>query len=470
MTAVNTEENGPRILVVDDDQGIRESLQAILEEDYSLAFAVNGAMALDRIDGNGFDLVLLDLSLPEVNGLEVLKNIKQQHDDVDVIIVSATDKAKEAISAMKGGAYDYITKPFEPDEILSTVTRVFEKRALEQEVQFLRSEVSERFAVKKIISRSKAMDHVLHMVEKVAGASSSVLITGESGTGKELVARAIHVGSPRAGKPFVAINCASIPSELIESELFGHEKGAFTGANTRTIGKFEYANHGTIFLDEISSLRLDLQAQLLRFLQERELTRVGSHRAIKVDVRLIAATNRRLEEMVQQGGFREDLFFRLNVIPLDIPPLRKRGGDIPLLADHFIRKFNLQLNKDIKGVTPEAMAVLELYPWPGNVRELENFIERMVVLSPQGGAIDEKDLPFEFFIREKSGMEEEAGGPPDAGLAQARRAFERQFILRILQHSGWNQTEAARVLQVHRNTLLNKMKELDIKDDAKRVA
>ncbi len=463
---MHTEEDGPRILVVDDNQGIRESLQAILEEEYSLTFAVNGAMALDTIDGNDFDLVLLDLSLPKVGGLEVLKAIKREHSGIDVIIVSATDKAKEAISAMQAGAYGYITKPFEPDEILSTVTRVFEKRALEQEVQFLRSEVSERFPVKKIISCSKAMDYVLQMVEKVASASSSVLITGESGTGKELVARAIHVGSPRERKPFVAINCAAIPSELIESELFGHEKGAFTGANTRTIGKFEYANHGTIFLDEISSLRLDLQAQLLRFLQERELTRVGSHRAIKVDVRLIAATNRRLEEMVQDGSFREDLYFRLNVIPLDIPPLRKREGDIPLLADNFIRKFNIQLNKEIKGITPEAMAVLELYPWPGNVRELENFIERMVVLSPLGSTIGEKDLPLEFFISEKTGMEEEAGGLPDAGLAQARHAFERKFILHILQRSNWNQTEAAKVLQVHRNTLLNKMKELDIRDNS----
>jgi DNA-binding NtrC family response regulator len=463
---VHTEESGLRILVVDDDQGIRESLQAILDEAYSLAFAVNGAMALDIIDGNDFDLVLLDLSLPKVGGLEVLKAIKREHSDIDVIIVSATDKAKEAISAMQAGAYGYITKPFEPDEILSTVTRVFEKRALEQEVQFLRSEVSERFPDKKIISCSKAMDHVLHMVEKVASASSSVLITGESGTGKELVARAIHMGSPRERKPFVAINCAAIPSELIESELFGHEKGAFTGANTRTIGKFEYANHGTIFLDEISSLRLDLQAQLLRFLQERELTRVGSHRAIKVDVRLLAATNRRLEEMVQDGSFREDLFFRLNVIPLDIPPLRKREGDISLLAENFIRKFNLQLNKEIKGISPEAMAVLELYPWPGNVRELENFIERMVVLSPQGCTIGEKDLPFEFFIPEKIGMEEETGGLSDAGLVQARRAFERKFILRILQQSNWNQTEAAKALQVHRNTLLNKMKELEIKDSS----
>jgi len=289
------------------------------------------------------------------------------------------------------------------------------------------------------------------------------LITGESGTGKEMVARAIHAKSPRASKPFVTINCAAIPQELIESELFGHEKGAFTGAHARTVGKFEFANGGSIFLDEISSLRLELQAKLLRVLQEREFTRVGSHQNIKVDVRVIAATNTRLEEMVKAKEFRSDLYFRLNVIPISLPPLREREGDIPLLCNYFLARYNQFLNKKIKGITQGAMNLLEAYPWPGNVRELENMIERLVVLGTDGQWVEESDLPFDLMINEELGDLAQAVQCLDTGLIKARQAFERQYILGALQRCGWNQTDAARLLRIHRNTLIQKMKSLSLR-------
>lgn len=297
----------------------------------------------------------------------------------------------------------------------------------------------------------------------MSSTSSSVLIYGESGTGKELIARAIHKKSQRAGKPYVAINCASIPSELIENELFGHEKGAYTGAHIRSVGKFELASGGTLFLDEISTLKLELQAKLLRVLQEREFTRVGGNRSIKVDVRIVAATNMRLEEMVRKGHFREDLYFRLNVIPIHLPPLRSRPGDIPLLSDYFLNKFNRQLNKAIAGITSEAMTTLEAYRWPGNIRELENIIERMVVLGSDEQVIDNDALPYDLQLYESDPHAGLRGSiQAHDGLMEARQAFERQFILRTLRQCKWNQSETARMLKVHRNTLLQKMKSLSI--------
>jgi transcriptional regulator with PAS, ATPase and Fis domain len=303
------------------------------------------------------------------------------------------------------------------------------------------------------------MKAVFSLINKVAGTSSNVLITGESGTGKELAARAIHNQSPRASKPFVAINCAAIPPELIESELFGHEKGAFTGAYNRNIGKFEFANSGSVFLDEISNLKLELQAKLLRFFQEREFTRIGGHRTIKVDVRMIAATNISLKQMVQENRFREDLYFRLNVIPIELPPLRHRRGDIPLLVNFFLNKFNRQLNQKIEGITQEAMAILEAHHWPGNIRELENLIERLVVLRSSERWIDVKDLPFDLLYKDDA---MKVGQQVEKGLLQARRLFERQYILRALKICKYNQAKTARLLRIHRNTLIQKMKALDI--------
>jgi len=452
-----------RILVVDDDEGARESLEAILEDDYDVVCVEDGPSALGRIKNEVFDLVLLDLVMPEMDGIETLKRIKAHDKIIDVIIVSATDRAREATASIKTGAYDYITKPFDQETILAIIERALQKRFLEQEVLYLRSEAAHKTAYTQIISQSKSMNNLFDMIEKVAETSSSVLITGESGTGKELIANAIHARSPRAQKPFVAINCASIPAELIESELFGYEKGAFTGAYNQSIGKFEFANGGTIFLDEISTLKMELQAKLLRFLQEREFTKVGGHRIIKVDVRMLAATNTSLADMVRKGRFRDDLYFRLNVIPIEVPPLRRRKGDIPLLAHYFLDRINRQLNKKIKIITPDAMAVLEAYPWPGNIRELENLIERMVVLGSDNQLIDEKDLPFDLLFHGESMEEPEKGASVEKGLVKVCQAFEHQYILRALRNCKWNQTKTAQLLKIHRNTLVKKIQRLNIK-------
>jgi DNA-binding NtrC family response regulator len=457
MTAVGR----ARILAADDEEGAREALEIVLEDDYELVSVASGSSALAKIKEQPFDVVFLDITMPELDGIATLKLIKEYDASIDVIMISALDSAREAAASMKCGAYDYITKPYEAEEILSTLERVLKKRSLEQEVRYLRSEVAGLFEKFQIVSKSQAMQAIFRIIDKVAQTSSNVLITGESGTGKELVARAIHARSQRAEKPFVAINCAAIPSELMESELFGHERGAFTGAVHRASGKFEYAHGGTIFFDEVASLQLGLQAKILRVLQEREFSRVGSHLNIKVDVRVIAATNTRLDEMVKEGQFRSDLYFRLNVIPIELPPLRERAEDVAVLANYFLAKFNQQLNKRIKGITPAAMFVLESYPWPGNIRELENLIERIVVLGPDGHSIDEKDLPFDLLLRGEIDGEALEGQAGD-GLVQARHAFERQFILRTLEQCRWNQTNTARMLGVHRNTLLQKMKSLHI--------
>lgn len=451
-------EDKPRILVVDDEVGARESLEVILEDQYAIDSAEDGASALEKIRSEAFDLVLLDIAMPKVNGIEVLKRIKCLDSSIDVIMVSGTDRAHEAATSMKCGAFDYITKPYGPEDILETVERVIRKRSLEHAVRPEPRGVGFRFEDSQIVSQSRAMHGVFEIIEKVATASSSVLITGESGTGKELIARAIHARSPRSQKPFVPINCAAIPPELIESELFGHEKGAFTGAHVRNIGKFEYANGGTIFLDEISSLRLEFQAKLLRLLQEREFCRVGSHRTMKVDVRIVAATNTRLEDLVKEKLFRSDLYFRLKVVPVDLPALRDRKGDVPLLANHFLAKFNRVLGKNVFGIRPDTMDVLEAYPWPGNVRELENLVERLVVLGRNNAWIEEGDLPFEQFIRD----EDPPHGDP-GGLIGARQSFEREYILRALRRCRWNQTDTAKLLKIHRNTLIQKMKSLNVR-------
>ncbi|MEE4241915.1 MAG: sigma-54 dependent transcriptional regulator [Desulfopila sp.] len=448
-----------RILIVDDDAGARESLEAILEDDYSVAAVDSGLKALERLNSEHFDLVLLDVTMPDMDGIETLKRIKKSDKSIDVIMVSAIDRAQEATASIQTGAYDYITKPVDPDTIINVISRAMQKRMLEKEVNYLRSEVSQFSKNRKIIGESACMRELFTMVDKVAATSSNVLITGESGTGKELIAQAIHAQSRRSTKPFVAINCAAIPSELMESELYGHEKGAFTGAQTRSIGKFEYADNGTVFLDEIASLKLELQAKLLRFLQDAEFTRVGGNRTINVDVRIIAATNISLKQLVNEEKFREDLFFRLNVIPIELPPLRKRGGDVALLANYFLDKFNRKLNQNIEGITADAMEVLESYHWPGNIRELENLIERLVVLRAHEKWIDTKDLPFELLFNEKQNHDDKRF---DQGLLEARQVFERSYILRALRICSWNQAKTAKMLNIHRNTLLQKIKSLNI--------
>jgi DNA-binding NtrC family response regulator len=457
---VQSMEIKPAILVVDDEPGARQSLEVILEDDYQVVSVGSGQEALQTLQKLPVDLILLDVNMPDMDGLEVLRKIKEQDEEVDVIMVSALNLARKAVDAIKLGAYDYITKPYEPEDILSTVARVVSKRNLHKELDFLRKEVEVSRGFDEIISQNKRMLEIFQLVQKVAYTSTNILITGESGTGKELIARSIHRQGNRKSGPFVAINCAAIPSELMESEMFGHEKGAFTGAHTRTIGKFEYANGGTLFLDEISALRSDLQAKLLRVLQEREIERIGSNRPIRVDIRVISATNTNLEDAVAQGKFRQDLYFRLNVVPLPIPPLRERKEDIPLLANHFLNKFNIAFNKKVQGFSEKALDVLLRYHWPGNIRELENLTERIVVLSPNDEPIDLKAIPLEILM--DSGQDIEDSESKKGGLIKIREAFERRVILNVLEATKWNQTEAAKILKVNRNTLLQKAKQLGI--------
>ena len=450
-----------KILVVDDEQGARDALQVILEDDYEVTTAVSGQEAITYCEAFEYDLVFLDVAMPELDGIATLKKLRSMDQPMDVVMISASDKADKAVESIKLGAYDYITKPFEPDDILSAVDRVLEKQTLQREVRYLRSEIAHRYGELEIVTRDPKVLDILQLVNKVASATSSVLISGESGTGKELIARSLHQHGDRCEAPFVAINCAAIPSELMESQLFGHEKGAFTGAHTRTIGKFEHANGGTIFLDEISALRTELQAKLLRVIQDKEIVRLGSNRTIKVNVRIVAATNTNLEELIEEGGFRQDLYFRLNVIPINLPPLRERKGDVRLLAQHFLNRFDLQLRRGIKGFTDKAIETLERYQWPGNVRELENLIERLVVLGGEGEPISYEDLPLEILL-DSSLMTETP--PLGDGLLQARENFEKQYILKALKKAEWNQSEAARILRIHRNTLIQKMKSLAIKE------
>jgi DNA-binding NtrC family response regulator len=450
-----------KILVVDDEQGARDALQVILEDDYEVTTAAGGQEAIAYCEGFDCDLVFLDVAMPELDGIATLKRLRTMDEPMDVVMISASDKADKAVESIKLGAYDYITKPFEPDDILSAVDRVLEKQTLQREVRYLRSEIAHRYGELEIVTRDSTVLDILQLVNKVASAASSVLITGESGTGKELIARSLHQHGDRYKAPFVAINCAAIPSELMESQLFGHEKGAFTGAHTRTIGKFEHANGGTIFLDEISALRPELQAKLLRVIQDKEIVRLGSNRTIKVNVRILAATNTNLEDLIEEGSFRRDLYFRLNVIPIYLPPLREREGDIRLLAQHFLNRFNLQLKREMKGFTDKAIETLERYPWPGNIRELENLIERLVVLGREGDYISYEDLPLEILL-DSSLMTETP--PLGDGLLQARDNFEKQYILKALKKAEWNQSEAARILRIHRNTLIQKMKSLAIKE------
>lgn len=457
-------EQSAHILVVDDEPGAREALEALLEDQYDVQVAEDGFGALRKVREFSFDLVLLDITMPKCSGMEVLKQIKEINPSIDVVMVSALDRAHEAAKSIKWGAIDYITKPYEAENVLEVVDHLISKRKQARRFMGVETAASLKAGATEIISRSPRMQEIFEVIEKVAPTPSSVLITGESGTGKELIARAIHFKSHRAKKPFVAINCAAIPPELMESELFGHEKGAFTGAHVRSTGKFEFADGGTIFLDEISSLRMECQAKLLRVLQEREFTRVGSNHPIAVNIRVIAATNTKLDDLVKAKSFRDDLFFRLNVIPINLPPLRERKGDVSLLALYFLEKCSVRCGKPLQGITDAALNVLESYPWPGNVRELENLIERLVVLSSPGQLIEERDLPFDLLIQqEEAELDVKDFDSRDVGLLEARQAFERLYILRALHQCQWNQTDTAKLLKIHRNTLLQKMKSLHLR-------
>jgi DNA-binding NtrC family response regulator len=445
----------PVVLVIDDEAGVRESLRIILQDDFVVVEAADGAAALEIVRSRRIDVALLDVRMPGESGPAVLPRILALSETIAVILMTAVPQVRTAVDAMKAGAYDYVIKPFEPDEILLLVRQAAQHRLLEREVRYLRSEFDRAHGFDALVGRHARMARLYELIAQVAPTHVTVLITAESGTGKELVARAIHRQSLRRDQPFVAVNLAAIPDTLLESELFGHEKGAFTGAHARKPGKFELAHGGTLFLDEVGSLRIDLQAKLLRALQEREVERLGGVRTIPVDVRIIAATNIDLKQAVRARTFREDLFYRLNVVPLSVPALRERKEDIALLVDHFVKKYSREFKKDVRGVSQGALPALEAYDWPGNVRELENVIERSVALATRPVILLE-DLPLDLAMHEP-GQSRSVGEPSPLSLKEARERFEQAYVLRALEREDWNQSRTARILGVHRNTLIARL-------------
>ena len=460
MPSVGDDARLPRstVLIVDDEEGVRESVRAVLEDTCEVLQAANGQQALDVLGGHEVDLVMLDQRMPGESGIDILPRLKAVDSSIVVVLATAVRDVRMAVEAMRRGAYDYLTKPFDLEEILLVVRRALEKRALEREVVSLRSALAEgppttAGSFEGMVGRHPEMVRIYRLIGQIAEAPATVLITGESGTGKELIARAVHHQSGRRTAPFVAINVAAIPDTLLESELFGHEKGAFTGAHARRLGRFELAHGGTVFLDEIGSMRLELQAKLLRVLQEREIERLGGGRPVPVDVRVLAATNINLRQAIRDRTFREDLFYRLNVVPIHVPPLRERRADIPPLVRHFVQKIARESHRDVRDVSPGALDVLTRYDWPGNVRELENVIHRAVVLA-SGPVIQLQDVPLDVAMPDSSRVAEAAGAP---SLRDACDQFERQYVLRVLERVHWNVSRAARLLGVHRNTVLAKL-------------
>jgi DNA-binding NtrC family response regulator len=449
------------VLIVDDEVGVRESLKMILKKDYDVFLAKDAEEAFLQIKEHSPDVILLDIILPDLDGLKVLERIKQNEPDIVVIMITATNTAKTAVEAMKLGAYHYVTKPFDNDELRLIISRSLSEKALKQELIFRREEMDKSFDFGNILGKSKGMKDIFKMVKQIADSKSTVLIMGESGTGKELISRAIHYNSNRKNYPFVTINCAAIPETLIESELFGHEKGAFTNAIEKKLGRFEVAHQGTLFLDEIGELSLTTQAKILRFLEEKEFNRVGGSKTIKVDVRLITATNKDLNQMIKKGGFREDLYYRINVVPIVIPPLRERKEDIPILIDHFINKFSVENNKNVKGINKEALEFLMQYEWPGNVRELENLIERVIALT-SNEYIPANELPYSFKNIPKINGLKESVLDGKVSFLQAEEEFEKEVILDALKKTNYIQSHAAEILGISRRILKYKMDKLGI--------
>jgi two-component system nitrogen regulation response regulator NtrX len=441
-----------RILIVDDERGIRTTLGGILgDEGYRPLAVATGAEALARIGEEVPDLVILDIWLPELDGIEVLAEIKRQWPELPVVMISGHGTIETAVKATKLGAYDFIEKPLSLDKTLLVVERALEHARLERENRQLRERIERAH---EIMGSSPAVMELRRQIAIAAPTNGRVLVVGENGAGKELVARAIHALSARRDRPFVEVNCAAIPDELIESELFGHEKGAFTGAVARRRGKFELADGGTLFLDEIGDMSLKTQAKVLRALEEQTVERIGGHEPIRVDVRVIAASNQPLSELIAQGRFREDLFYRLNVIPIEVPPLRCRREDVPLLVEHFLKTFSAEYGKRPKTLSGEAMGYFMAYDWPGNVRELRNMVERLVIMSP-GDVITPEDLPPPLRPRDAVPV---AAGESVQNLREARDAFERAYILGELRAHDWNITRTAKALGIGRVNLWRKLK------------
>lgn len=450
-----------RILMAEDEKAQRDLLEGFLKKEGFLVKAVsNGKQALEQIHTDLFDLVLLDYKMPELDGLQTLREIRKQCPDLPVVMMTAYGTVETAVASMKEGALDYLTKPIDLDELLLMIQKVLERSTLLKENKELKARLQERFTFQNIIYSSPRMVEVMGLVARVAPSQATVLIRGESGTGKELIANAIHFASTRSDKPFIKVSCAAIPETLLESELFGHEKGAFTGAIQKRIGRFEEANGGTIFLDEIGELTASTQVKLLRILQEKEFQRLGSNLSLKTDVRIIAATHRNLEEAMKQGLFREDLYYRLNVISILLPPLRERKEDIPILIDHFLKKYSEVNQKKIDDLSKEARALLMRYSYPGNIRELENLIERAVVLC-RGNMITTQDLPFH--LREETSEKQWESPGKGKTLPESLEEIERDLIIRALhQHQGI-QTRAAESLGISERVLRYKMKKYGIR-------
>jgi two-component system response regulator PilR (NtrC family) len=447
-----------RILVVDDEEIIRQSLSFILKsEGYSVEEAANGREAYEKVKEDSFDLIISDLEMPEMKGIELLEEIKKLNFKSSVIIITAFGSLDTAIRALRNGASDYILKPVEFDELLIKIKRLFENRSLLLENNILRKEIQRNFDFENIIGKSPAMKKVYYMIQTVAQTDSTILVTGKSGTGKELVARALHFHSKRKNKPFIAVNCGAITENLIESELFGHKKGAFTGAVSDKEGYMKAAEGGTLFLDEISELPLQLQVKFLRALQEKEYTPVGTTLSLPVNIRFVASTNRDLKDEIKAEKFREDLYYRLNVVEINLPTLQERQEDISLLADHFLNKYRVEMNKNIKGIDSHAMRALITHKWKGEVRELENVIERAVIFC-QDEFIMSKDLPANFHVHPEIPALLNTGS-----LEDAVRNFEKDLILRTLENNSYSKEKTAENLQVGLSTLYRKLKELDIK-------
>jgi two-component system response regulator PilR (NtrC family) len=458
-----------RILVVDDEESMRELLEIALGKDgYRITVAASGGQATELIDKGSFDLVISDIKMPDMSGVEVLRYVKQTDPAIPVIMVTAYASAETAVEALRLGAYDYLTKPFKIDELKANVRNALEKRRLKEEVVHLKRELKHKHGLDNMLGRSSKMLELFEHIRAVAVTSSTVLVTGESGTGKELAARAIHVGSPRVSEQFVSINCGAMPETLLESEMFGHLKGSFTGATTNHKGLFEVAHRGTIFLDEIAEMSPTMQVKLLRVLQEKRIRRIGATEEREVDVRIIAATNKDLEQGVRDKSFREDLFYRLNVIPIHLAPLRDRRDDIPLLAEHFLIKARESMGKNITKISDEAMEFLTRYDWPGNVRELENVIERAVALEMTGVILPER-IPEK--VREFGDMSASGDGSmveetfPEGGVDFTARiaCVEKQLLSSAMKQAGGVQTKAAKMLQMNLRSFRYLLQKYDLR-------
>ena len=448
----------PRILVVDDESSHRQMIEAVLSaEGYEISQADDGQTAIVAVEDRFYDLVIMDIRMPKISGIEALKKIKSISPGIPIIIMTAYASVGNAVEALKSGAYDYLIKPLDIEELKILVVKALRFRQLEQENVYLKERLNNRFDFSKILGRSPVMNSLFETMALVAPSEATVLIVGDSGTGKELIASAVHQNSPRKDRPLIKVNCAALPETLLESELFGHEKGAFTGAIARKQGRFQLAHKSSVFLDEIAEMAPATQAKILRVLQEREFEPVGSSQTFKVDTRIIAATNKNLEEEIKAGRFREDLYYRINVVTLVVPPMRERREDILLLADFFLKQYAEKNNRPIKGFTPRAVDLLMRYDWPGNVRELENVVERAVIMA-RGDMITPLEFPDVL-----QDLDEEAKASPLAlTTGRSLKEVEKAMILRTLEETGGNRTHAARILGISRRTLQLKLKEYGI--------